>query len=207
MRHCNKCFQMYCSKCADNKLITCYICYYRSACIGCQDTFKMCSLCGVPFCGNKECCSTKFPSWCKNCEDPECNPLISMLMAEQPSFDENFKNAGIDPGAAFKVSVCYSNGTGVDQSLVKAMYWLRKCLTLKEKIKGANISDELENMEKLFRVVTSCCANCFAKSGVEGIKLNACTGCKATYYCSKQCQSIHWKKGGHKEACQNKESK
>lgn len=31
--------------------------------------------------------------------------------------------------------------------------------------------------------------------------MRACTGCKTAFYCSKTCQSAHWKKGIHKAEC------
>ena len=42
------------------------------------------------------------------------------------------------------------------------------------------------------------CAMCNAKPA-EG-KLNACSACKLTWYCSKDCQLLDWKRG-HKQAC------
>uniref|UniRef100_A0A7S2CSQ1 MYND-type domain-containing protein n=2 Tax=Octactis speculum TaxID=3111310 RepID=A0A7S2CSQ1_9STRA len=42
-----------------------------------------------------------------------------------------------------------------------------------------------------------CCANCGG-----GTKLFVCSRCKRTHYCSRACQSAHWKaKGGHKADC------
>lgn len=41
------------------------------------------------------------------------------------------------------------------------------------------------------------CANCYKKSSHV---LKRCSGCKQTYYCSKKCQSEHWKKD-HKLVC------
>ena len=29
-----------------------------------------------------------------------------------------------------------------------------------------------------------------------------CGGCRVRWYCSKECQTLHWKKGGHKRECQ-----
>ncbi|KAG1663892.1 hypothetical protein FOA52_014705 [Chlamydomonas sp. UWO 241] len=33
-------------------------------------------------------------------------------------------------------------------------------------------------------------------------KLFSCSGCKAAYYCSKECQNEAWQNGGHKQLCQ-----
>ena len=29
-----------------------------------------------------------------------------------------------------------------------------------------------------------------------------CGGCRVRWYCSKECQVLHWKRGGHKRECQ-----
>ena len=29
-----------------------------------------------------------------------------------------------------------------------------------------------------------------------------CGGCRVRWYCSKECQVLHWKRGGHKQECQ-----
>ena len=29
-----------------------------------------------------------------------------------------------------------------------------------------------------------------------------CNGCRVRWYCSKECQKLHWKRGGHKQECQ-----
>jgi len=41
------------------------------------------------------------------------------------------------------------------------------------------------------------CANCLSSS----VALHACTRCKIVYYCSRPCQILHWKKGGHQQLC------
>ena len=42
------------------------------------------------------------------------------------------------------------------------------------------------------------CANCDKSS----LDLKCCSRCKVTYYCSKECQREHWKKGNHKAVCE-----
>jgi len=47
-----------------------------------------------------------------------------------------------------------------------------------------------------------CCAVCHKIEGTRALpKLLTCSRCKAVLYCSKDCQSKHWKKGGHKAEC------
>mmetsp|Transcript_42343 Transcript_42343/g.88860 ORF Transcript_42343/g.88860 Transcript_42343/m.88860 type:complete len:477 (-) Transcript_42343:1292-2722(-) len=47
------------------------------------------------------------------------------------------------------------------------------------------------------------CFNCYAHSAPDTgrIKLNCCSRCKAAWYCGRECQAEHWKKGGHKNIC------
>jgi hypothetical protein len=42
------------------------------------------------------------------------------------------------------------------------------------------------------------CANCGESPATA---LLSCARCQLVRYCGKTCQSIHWKKGGHKEIC------
>lgn len=47
------------------------------------------------------------------------------------------------------------------------------------------------------------CANCF-KLEVnleDNLKMMQCGRCKSTSYCSRSCQTEHWRKGGHREHC------
>ena len=46
------------------------------------------------------------------------------------------------------------------------------------------------------------CANCCVGAGDRSdLLLKACSRCRLVYYCSKPCQLLHWKKGGHKRFC------
>ncbi|KAL7541934.1 hypothetical protein ACHAXR_011369 [Thalassiosira sp. AJA248-18] len=43
------------------------------------------------------------------------------------------------------------------------------------------------------------CAAC--DTVISDAKPKSCARCKVTYYCNRECQVLHWKSGGHKEAC------
>ena len=45
-----------------------------------------------------------------------------------------------------------------------------------------------------------CCIPCKTKPS-EDVTLSRCSRCLGVWYCSKKCQTIHWKEGGHKECC------
>jgi hypothetical protein len=46
---------------------------------------------------------------------------------------------------------------------------------------------------------------CAAGCGKPGTK--RCNGCKAVFYCSVECQRIHWKENGHKAACKKTQAR
>ena len=45
--------------------------------------------------------------------------------------------------------------------------------------------------------VTHFCALCESRNANK-----RCGGCRVRWYCSKECQVLHWKRGGHKRECQ-----
>ena len=45
------------------------------------------------------------------------------------------------------------------------------------------------------------CASCAITETYVQIKLKRCSRCKTVSYCSKECQKLHWVKGGHREFC------
>ena len=45
------------------------------------------------------------------------------------------------------------------------------------------------------------CDNCNKAEYEEKRKFNRCAKCKSVRYCSKECQTTHWKKGGHNKEC------
>jgi tetratricopeptide (TPR) repeat protein len=46
---------------------------------------------------------------------------------------------------------------------------------------------------------------CASGCGKPGTR--RCNGCKAVFYCSVECQRIHWKKNGHKAACKKTQAR
>ena len=45
------------------------------------------------------------------------------------------------------------------------------------------------------------CNFCLRTASPETPKMLACTACKSVFYCSKNCQRLHWKSGVHKAEC------
>ena len=45
------------------------------------------------------------------------------------------------------------------------------------------------------------CASCAITETYVQTKLKRCSRCKVVSYCSKECQKLHWVKGGHREFC------
>jgi len=45
------------------------------------------------------------------------------------------------------------------------------------------------------------CASCAITEEFEGVGLKKCSVCLLVSYCSKECQRLHWNKGGHKLFC------
>jgi hypothetical protein len=52
--------------------------------------------------------------------------------------------------------------------------------------------------------LTHTCASCHA---VINGKLLQCAACKEVWYCNKECQTVHWKSGGHRQGCTRKNAK
>ena len=56
-------------------------------------------------------------------------------------------------------------------------------------------------LPKMEKYILSLCASCGMPSAdMAGAPLK-CARCKAAAYCSAACQKQHWKRGGHKVAC------
>lgn len=45
------------------------------------------------------------------------------------------------------------------------------------------------------------CSNPKCLKPQQDVKFKKCSRCKMTFYCSKECQVEHWKRGGHHEMC------
>ena len=63
---------------------------------------------------------------------------------------------------------------------------------------NAHAREALPRMEAGIRYQ---CANCFTRELPNPL---VCKQCRAAAYCSKACQKLHWKKGGHKKACKER---
>ena len=95
----------------------------------------------------------------------------------------------------------YENGQGVPQSDKEAVKWYRKAAEqgnaearqLLEKLKVAQQAETAPNASLAH---SNACAYC----GINAPNLKACSRCKTTSYCSKECQATHWRLG-HKVAC------
>ena len=61
--------------------------------------------------------------------------------------------------------------------------------------KGNNITENTKD-KKNGNEVTNICALCESRYADK-----RCGGCRERWYCSKECQTLHWKKGGHKQEC------
>jgi hypothetical protein len=48
-----------------------------------------------------------------------------------------------------------------------------------------------------------CCSSCLKEPAEGGADLLRCMGCATAWYCNKECQRAHWKKGGHREFCRS----
>ncbi|KAG1678394.1 hypothetical protein FOA52_015161 [Chlamydomonas sp. UWO 241] len=53
---------------------------------------------------------------------------------------------------------------------------------------------------------TAQCENCSKIGADVGHKLLKCSGCRAAYYCSKECQNESWKSGAHKKICKQNQA-
>jgi hypothetical protein len=47
--------------------------------------------------------------------------------------------------------------------------------------------------------------NACSKCGKTDVHLSKCSLCRSVQYCSRECQVSHWKKGGHKQICEQRQ--
>lgn len=67
---------------------------------------------------------------------------------------------------------------------------------MKEVVRSSNSQTRIGVVQQVCDVARPKCSWC----GDSG-NLLRCTGCKIHYYCSVECQTVHWKKGKHKRVC------
>ena len=56
--------------------------------------------------------------------------------------------------------------------------------------------NKTEKLKKNRKEPTNVCALCESRHAKQ-----RCGGCRERWYCSKECQTLHWKRGGHKQEC------
>jgi TPR repeat protein len=81
----------------------------------------------------------------------------------------------------------------------EVLYWSRKAV-------AAGYADAESLMAQMEASISNVCASCEMKAATAASPetFQRCTQCKAAYYCGKDCQMAHWKKG-HKWDCVNKD--
>ena len=58
------------------------------------------------------------------------------------------------------------------------------------------VKNKTEKLKKNREEPTNVCALCETRHAKQ-----RCSGCRKRWYCSKECQTLLWKKGGHKREC------
>ena len=105
--------------------------------------------------------------------------------------------------AQFNLGVCYGKGEGVQQSDAEALKLLQKAAAQGYTIAQQCLRDHGPKLRASGATATTLagafgpdkCGNCGAAAS------RRCTRCKAVKYCSGECQTQHWKQGGHKAVC------
>jgi TPR repeat protein len=127
------------------------------------------------------------------------------------------------PDAQCNLGLAYFNGTGVEQSNKKGVFWLEmastggdsyaqlqlagclwvqgifdpKALRWARKAKSSGEKDAALLVSKIEEKLKNSCA-CCGISAHES-KLKVCSRCEAAYYCNSNCQRLHW--NVHREGC------
>ncbi|KAJ3313411.1 hypothetical protein HDU76_002638 [Blyttiomyces sp. JEL0837] len=97
------------------------------------------------------------------------------------------------------------------QGTIRGMLTNEQRFAMEKSLSRAN-SRLLNDIFKAKRVAALSCGNC-GKTRIEGsgrtatenvgVKLKRCSRCEQYAYCSKECQTMHWKQGGHREVCRD----
>jgi hypothetical protein len=112
--------------------------------------------------------------------------------------------------AQMALGVVYASGQEAWQDSGKALAWFRKsaaqgnaqakeCALCAE----GDVRKRQQAAERTSPVTLSLqtCANCGVGETAGSAALKLCSRCKAAVYCGKECQTQHWKAGGHREVC------
>lgn len=137
---------------------------------------------------------------------------ILTLRAFAHSKKSQWKKAIKDKKAACAILRYYGSasswvGTGyniVDAAMDVLAYMAKEKLEQKSARPHFTRKEQDKIMEELGLGVYAeslyCCIPCKTKPS-EDVTLSRCSRCLGVWYCSKKCQTIHWKEGGHKECC------
>ena len=105
--------------------------------------------------------------------------------------------------AQYNLGYMYRNGQGVPQSDKEAATWFGLAADQghANAQKGLSMlkAQQAQTSSNAHPAKSSACAHC----GINAPSLKACSRCKITSYCSKECQVAHWK-SGHKSDCGKK---
>ena len=154
-----------------------------------------------------------------------CQQLSACTEDEMKKGIYHFQCAAVKghPDAQCNLGLAYFNGTGVEQSIEKGIFWLEMasaggdsyaqlqlagCLWAlgifgPKGLKWARVAKSLGEKDagilvsKFEDKIRNSCAYC-GKSADES-KLKACSRCEAAYYCNSDCQSEHW--NVHRKEC------
>ena len=106
--------------------------------------------------------------------------------------------------AQYNLGVMYENGHGIEQSYKMARQWFTKAAEGgdTEVIEDLKRLDAMEEKTKPAPTPPAplLCSTCGTPETTDR-KLNRCSRCRTTRYCSTACQRKHWREGGHKKEC------
>ncbi|OEU17865.1 hypothetical protein FRACYDRAFT_238293 [Fragilariopsis cylindrus CCMP1102] len=121
----------------------------------------------------------------------------------QPHLELPFLLEGAIRGHPFAVSLllnrCYENSEMPCQLSSLCMYW-NKMVKNWVGIEEERYVEFLEGAKEWKNYLYNICNICGEQES-DLVTLKTCNGCKLTFYCSKECQTIHWEEGTHKNEC------